>query len=661
MKNASNDYIAMCRRPVGRVFKPAAICLTIDLDPASRYNSSERSRGDGGYVMRHEKAIAGIVVGVLSVICAHGAEVTVHFDQPIGTQPMAYGTNELANVFLDSWVAADRLAEINTQYARYWVPGSNLNPSPNVWQWHLLDGGVERVLQSGAVPMVCWENMPDWMEDPDNRPFARDLNEWADYCLTMVDHCAEQGYRVEDWLWEIWNEPNNSGISSSEYLQLYDSASAVLRAAYPNLKIGGPSTAWTPSSYIVPLLSGNHDVQFVTWHWYGAWDPGANKPSHEYLAETYVFGREAAQVQGWIDTYRPGTLNICGELNFNAYCCPRDERIWEMVFAPYYMSVMRHLLLNRCDVEMIFVGTDGAGTGYGLFFGIGPEAGLRSPGFFAKKIFSTAAPAGCELLTISVEGSSHLEALATRDSDAHCYVILINKTTSVTPVTMTIRGLTFHGGGWHTIDQAAYDDGGVRYELLPPGQAPIALLDGYAVKVLEMCPDGVECDIDRDGWGDDQDNCPIVSNPQQGEFDGDGVGDRCDNCPQQANSDQRDDDGDEIGNACDSCPAFDSRIDHDADGVPDGCDLCPGTPTGARVTLEGCATPQADFDRDGDVDQGDFGHFQACYSGAGQPQDDPDCLDARLDVDLDVDLSDFGLFQTCLSGANMPADPDCAD
>jgi hypothetical protein len=528
-----------------------------------------------------------------------------------------------------------------------------------VWRWQILDIGVGRVLQSGAVPMVCWENLPDWMEDPDNRPVARDLNKWADYCLATVDHCAAQGYPVEDWLWEIWNEPNNSGLSSSEYLLMYDAAVPRLRAAYPNLKIGGPSTAWTPSSYIVPLLSGNHDVQFVTWHWYGAWDPGANKPSAEYLAETHVFGRESAKVQGWIDTYRPGTLNICGELNLNSYCCPRDERIWEIVFAPYYTSVMRHLLLNHCDVEMIFVGTDGAGTGYGLFFGIGPEAGLRSPGFFAKKIFSMAVPAGSELLSVHVAGSNYLEALATCDDADHRYVVLINKTTSVTPVTVSVSGLNFAGGGWHTIDQAAYDEGGVRYEILAPGQPTTTVLDGYAVKVLELCPEGVACDIDRDGRADDEDNCPIVPNPQQGDSDGDTIGDLCDNCVHHANGDQRDDDDDLIGNACDTCPAFDNRIDDDADGVPDGCDLCPGTPAGAYITPDGCATPQADFDRDGDVDQSDFGHFQACYSGPGRPQMDPDCFDARLDVDADVDLYDFGVFQACLSGVNVRADPDC--
>lgn len=69
---------------------------------------------------------------------------------------------------------------------------------------------------------------------------------------------------------------------------------------------------------------------------------------------------------------------------------------------------------------------------------------------------------------------------------------------------------------------------------------------------------------------------------------------------------------------------------------------------------------KGDFDRDGDVDQSDFGHFQACYSGTDVAQLDPACADAKLDADDDVDLDDFGIFQSCLSGTNVPANPECS-
>jgi len=65
---------------------------------------------------------------------------------------------------------------------------------------------------------------------------------------------------------------------------------------------------------------------------------------------------------------------------------------------------------------------------------------------------------------------------------------------------------------------------------------------------------------------------------------------------------------------------------------------------------------KADFDRDDDVDQADFGILQTCLSGAGQPSD-AGCAPADLDPDGDVDAGDFAVFQGCVGGANRP--PAC--
>jgi hypothetical protein len=78
-----------------------------------------------------------------------------------------------------------------------------------------------------------------------------------------------------------------------------------------------------------------------------------------------------------------------------------------------------------------------------------------------------------------------------------------------------------------------------------------------------------------------------------------------------------------------------------------------------EIVSAGPPTAPGDFDRDGDVDQKDFGHLQGCFTEPGVPPDDPNCSDARLDADSDVDSDDFALFQACFSGANVPADPDC--
>ena len=67
----------------------------------------------------------------------------------------------------------------------------------------------------------------------------------------------------------------------------------------------------------------------------------------------------------------------------------------------------------------------------------------------------------------------------------------------------------------------------------------------------------------------------------------------------------------------------------------------------------------ADFDRDGDVDQADFGHLQSCLSGNTVPQNASECANARLDEDTDVDQADFLLLLGCLTGPGQAADPLC--
>jgi hypothetical protein len=67
----------------------------------------------------------------------------------------------------------------------------------------------------------------------------------------------------------------------------------------------------------------------------------------------------------------------------------------------------------------------------------------------------------------------------------------------------------------------------------------------------------------------------------------------------------------------------------------------------------------ADFDHDGDIDQGDFGFIQACLGPAGYANPYPACAPAELDADEDVDQDDLNLFLQCMTGEAIPADPNC--
>jgi len=65
----------------------------------------------------------------------------------------------------------------------------------------------------------------------------------------------------------------------------------------------------------------------------------------------------------------------------------------------------------------------------------------------------------------------------------------------------------------------------------------------------------------------------------------------------------------------------------------------------------------ADRDGDGDVDQDDFGQFQKCLSGTGQPYS-TGCDWADFNTDGDVDQEDFATFDSCMAGPQQT--PACS-
>jgi hypothetical protein len=66
-------------------------------------------------------------------------------------------------------------------------------------------------------------------------------------------------------------------------------------------------------------------------------------------------------------------------------------------------------------------------------------------------------------------------------------------------------------------------------------------------------------DADNDGALDEADNCPGLTNPDQGDIDGDGIGDACDS----------DIDGDGLANGEDVCPLVRPFVDANGDGCQD--------------------------------------------------------------------------------------------
>ncbi len=108
---------------------------------------------------------------------------------------------------------------------------------------------------------------------------------------------------------------------------------------------------------------------------------------------------------------------------------------------------------------------------------------------------------------------------------------------------------------------------------------------------------GVPSDDDSDGDDvmNEDDNCPDIFNPEQGDGDVDEVGDACDPCPLDPDTeeceaiDPLDLDGDGFSSLEDNCPQAHNpeQEDGDQDGKGDLCDACPDFPNPDAM---GCPT-----------------------------------------------------------------------
>lgn len=81
-------------------------------------------------------------------------------------------------------------------------------------------------------------------------------------------------------------------------------------------------------------------------------------------------------------------------------------------------------------------------------------------------------------------------------------------------------------------------------------------------------------DYDGDGYNNDLDNCPFISNASQSDSDKDRVGNKCDNARDAKNANQYDTDFDGVGDVIDNCMLIpnEDQKDRDNDGYGNACD-----------------------------------------------------------------------------------------
>jgi xylan 1,4-beta-xylosidase len=156
-------------------------------------------------------------------------------------------------------------------YALKWGSTSAYKEDANghpMYDWTINDRIFDAYLKHGLKPYVQLGFMPEALTThPQDYPHHPPVNErvdpaagqsyppkdyakWGELAHQWARHCVEKYGRgeVEQWYWEVWNEPNISYWhgSHADYFKLYDYAVDGVRRALPSARVGGPETAGGP-------------------------------------------------------------------------------------------------------------------------------------------------------------------------------------------------------------------------------------------------------------------------------------------------------------------------------------------------------------------------------------------------------------------------------
>lgn len=127
----------------------------------------------------------------------------------------------------------------------------SINPEPYMHKW---------------VPGKPYKNIITGWAYPPN-----DYKKWAELIYQWVKHCVERYGKteVENWYWELWNEPNSDYLMApdrvQEYCKMYDYASDAVKRALPSSRIGGPHTTGDGTGFLRTFIQHClHDTNSVT-------------------------------------------------------------------------------------------------------------------------------------------------------------------------------------------------------------------------------------------------------------------------------------------------------------------------------------------------------------------------------------------------------------
>ncbi len=259
-----------------------------------------------------------------------------------------------------------------------------------------------------------------------------DMEKWSDVCLNIVKHYNEgwaSGYHYKIKYLEIWNEAENQHPptqwtgNNEEYFKLYSITSRKLKAAFPQLKTGGPACGiqgtfsngkFEPSNYLKGFMKAcveqNLPLDFFSWH--------------TYTGNPAVYKKKAIMLRKWLDDngYKKTELHL-NEWN---YASPKGRgEDWFNIMggnegAAFSAYVLLSLQDSPVDVANYYSGDINP---YGMF---SAQAGAPKKVFYAFKAFRFLLNTPIVIKTVDLVPEKSIVTVAKNKDNNEVTLMLVN-------------------------------------------------------------------------------------------------------------------------------------------------------------------------------------------------------------------------------------------
>ena len=174
------------------------------------------------------------------------------------------------------------------------------------YNWSGLDEAVDKILATGAKPMLSLSYMPLSISSGDIISPPRDWNDWGQVVQATIEHYSGRSSKnIDGVIYEAWNEPDLFGgyqtYGDKNYLDMYAaSARAAMRVRNTNLfEIGGPATTGLYQNWEERLIKfvdqQNLRLDFMSWH--------------RYALDLEQYEKDVKQVRSWAENI-PALVNL---------------------------------------------------------------------------------------------------------------------------------------------------------------------------------------------------------------------------------------------------------------------------------------------------------------------------------------------------------------